>query len=198
MPITAFPNVARVEVRATLDGQQVENTFKVLYSLGIDQAALDALASLTISTWNTGALTLYSNLVTMREVVCTDLTAGSGLQSTQAFAPGIIGTNGGNALPNNVTFSVKRITGLSGRSNRGRVYWFGMTDAQVTSANQVTNTFKTNVVDFLTSYDNDLTLANFEEVIASGATGNINGVRAYVAADDTLDSQRRRLPGRGR
>lgn len=57
-------------------------------------------------------------------------TATSGVGDYNSGLP-ITGTLTGQAMPNNVAFSLKKNTGLAGRSNRGRIYQFGFNEADV-------------------------------------------------------------------
>ena len=41
-----------------------------------------------------------------------------------------------NALPNNVTFSIKKQSPLTGRSARGRTYWIGIPNGQIDPVNE--------------------------------------------------------------
>lgn len=58
-------------------------------------------------------------------------TQNSGVYDYTQLLP-IDGTLSGSSLPNNVAFSLKKNTGLSGKSFRGRIYQFGFVEADVT------------------------------------------------------------------
>ena len=106
------------------------------------------------------------------------------------------------ALPNNVSLAVHWGTGLLGRSRHGRTFHLGIT------TDLVNGNFVTNAADIQSAYDalrttlDNITL-NVEFSVVSFVFQNdwrrdplvtpISG----VAVEATIDSQRRRLPGRG-
>ncbi len=46
------------------------------------------------------------------------------------------GTHIGDTLPNNVTFAIKKESGLTGRSARGRTYWIGIPATELVAADE--------------------------------------------------------------
>lgn len=115
----------------------------------------------------------------------------------------LAGTGGSVQLPNNVTLCIKWTTENRGRSFRGRTYHVGLTESQVTDNEVVAVAMG----QFTTAYGallTDLATAGWPLVIASRYANNqprITGVATLVTGfsiDPFIDSQRRRLPGRGR
>lgn len=108
----------------------------------------------------------------------------------------------GNPEPNNVTLAVKKITGLAGRSFRGRWYHVGIREND-TAGNTAVPSLIT-ALETLYNQLNTLTgsFVHHLAVVSRFANGvpRIVGIATEVidhVADPTLDSQRRRLPGRG-
>jgi hypothetical protein len=107
-----------------------------------------------------------------------------------------------NQLPNNVTFAVKWSTGLRGRSYRGRTYHIGMskeiTDGNVLkSADLVAYTARYTALMGALGENGDImcVVSRFHNNLPRSA-GLVSDITACTI-DPTLDSMRRRLPGRG-
>lgn len=132
------------------------------------------------------------------------LTSAAGFVLANALH-GAGGGVGGGVAPNNVSFAVSFRTAVGGRGGRGRNYVPGIPN-QALSGNIITS-------DFITNYINA-----YSALLPAGATvpdpwawvivhrfengvplaaGLPIVVEAVVATDNVVDSQRRRLPGRG-
>jgi len=205
MATPATPNTAAVHVRGTLDGQQTENTFFYELAAGITQVLLDelvgAIVTEVISEWLPQLPTTWIG----REVFAEDLTASSGLQSYATDIFGEPGSLGGTPLPNHVTIALARKSALQGRSFRGRVYWQGLSTASLAaSINTISTTFATAVLNAIAAIDNAAIALDWQPVIVSyyslgttRATGLTTPIVLWQTTDLTIDSRRRRLPGRG-
>jgi hypothetical protein len=123
----------------------------------------------------------------------------------------IAGTNTGGVTANNVTLAIKLGTGLGGRSYHGRFYFVGIgpglfnsTQPNQLKAGAVTD-FEGANSDFLTTInDAGISVGNVQLVVASFVTAGTDRIPAIATrvtsvtlTDNTFDSQRRRLPGRG-
>lgn len=198
---------AGIVVRQSLDGQQIENTLYVNH--GETAWLTDDLATLatTIETWFLdNILTHLATELTYRETVATDLTVEGGAQAVSATGAGSAGGASGGSAPGNVALCLSIRTGLSGRSNRGRNYVGGVPLSQITG----TNTFASGWVDALIAGYAALGAALLEvdgswvwSVLsrvhdrATRTTALAIPATNVLAVDLTVDSQRRRLPGRG-
>ena len=114
------------------------------------------------------------------------------------------GAVGGNAVPLNVAFCVKLATGLQGRSYRGRWYLGNLGTPQITDAGHILPLTVANFPPALDLLRTNLAAAGYTQVITSyrnngswRTTAVNTPVTAAVAVDNAIDSQRRRLPGRG-
>jgi hypothetical protein len=198
------------EVRMQLDSQKCENT---LYFRSVSPTPEfgTALAGLLIFWWRDHYAPLVSSQVKLNEVVITDLSSDTGFQVTQAPATLITGgISTSDTEPNNVTIAVSIRTAMRGRSFRGRNYVLGITNSQISN-----NTMDdTTITAWQAAYSELLTVASDADAVwvvvsrFSGidadkkpiprAAGIATEVTNVVLADATLDSQRKRLPGRGR
>ena len=111
---------------------------------------------------------------------------------------------GGNAvkgLPGSVTFSVKKSSGLTGRSARGRMYWIGIpSDKLAGNENQVLSAHVVEIRDAVEDMRLAIAATSWDPVIVSRfldgsprATGAVFNWIATVAVNENVDSQRRRL-----
>jgi hypothetical protein len=134
----------------------------------------------------------------------TDLSTqtSGGIEYTQGMP--IMGTfPDDQGMPSNVTVAVKWTTGLRGRSYRGRTYHIGIPRSCV-EGNLVATEYVADLKDAYQTLINRFTQTGGAMVIASRQNNSVireTGVSTPVTAvsiEHTIDSQRRRLPGRGR
>lgn len=201
MPFVGNADVAEAHMRYTWNGQIVENVLHFLKTGGFDATALSDLGTM-LRTWHASNLRgTQSNGATNDDI----LTKSLGYESAPSYvtAGGNAGTLTSASQPNNVTAAIKLVSAFSSRSTRGRVFHVGLTQSQVTGST-------------LTSAAVSALQAAYAALIAAATSAGIEwGVysRVYlgvprdeglftpilsVSVDPTTDSQRRRLPGRGR
>jgi hypothetical protein len=192
-----------VELLYTQDNQQLENT---LYFEGVAEwtaATLDQLALVMITWWVTNYGPNISSGLSFRGVKATSLESDTAPSIERAPATPQVGGNANPAMPQNVTAAIKFVTAQRGRSGRGRNYIAGLTEDNVTG-NQLAVAAATAFENaysalFDLTYPNDaqwVVVSRFEDN-APRTTGLTNAVIAATFVDLIIDSQRRRLPGRG-
>lgn len=152
-----------------------------------------------------------ANVVTLRQVLATDISVAGGLSVIGTTGLPTTGGNNTTGYPNNVTLAVKWGTGLAGRSFRGRTYHIGLVITQVDTNDNVVASELNAIVgayDALRTALDNATLG-VEMVVVSRYSGvdanhkpipRVTGITtpiSGVSADPVTDSQRRRLPGRG-
>lgn len=204
MAFVPAPNIMQVEIRMELAGQKIENRIMI-----------DALAPITathvfstanaIGNWvQTSFAPQLPDAVHFREVYVKDLSSQDGFEATHPFTE-LSGSVIGVPLPNHVTICASLRTGHIGRSARGRLYWPCLTQDQVTdnTVNAATlASFRTVLLGLLDLITGDMMMAwvvvsfrhNNEPRPGGPVYYMINNI---LFTDDTVDSQRRRLPGRG-
>ena len=203
MPFVPLPNTAEVALRFSQDGQFVANVWHVRYEAVPTQALMQTIANNTIFTWQGSLRPIVSNDVTLLEVSVVDQSVQNGVASLLAPTTNNTGQNLSPMMPNGTTVAVKRATGQTGRSFRGRIYHIGLTEEQVLR-NNVTPSIVTALTaaynDFIDAYESIKCEWVVASRVANGAPRPI-GVTTPVtgcSTNPTIDSQRRRLPGRGR
>lgn len=179
----------------------------VYHVLGTSQMIHDVLLGIgqTFETWWKDNKALISDNITLNRVMVTDLHQENGVSVEIPVTTNNIGTHTGNPLPANVTLAVKWTTGFTGRSFRGRTYHIGLTDTMRTG-NYVNSSdlallqaYYAELMDTVTglAYDVHLAVVSYRHNKVARAAG-LPTVITGVSIEHTLDSQRRRLPGRGR
>lgn len=202
MAFIPVPNVVSVEFRQVLAAQQIENILYFQFGAGDpSESDMEVLLGILAGWAETELAPLLSTDLTWRELYATNL--GTQTSPTATLPVSFGGAAPGPALPNNVCWCVSFRTPVRGRSGRGRNYISGLLEADVTG-----NTLSLSKADeIVAAYDllrGPLITPNWSWVIVSrytdGAprvTGLPITVSAVTYADRFVDSQRRRLTGRG-
>jgi len=183
-------------------GQQIENVFHFEGDVPFIASALATLGDEMKTAWESTMRAHIQTGCNLNYILLTALDTDAGDQVNVPVDEA--GTLSGTGLPGNVTVSIKFGSGVSGRSNRGRMYWPGISTSQV-SGNQlldsVASAFVSDVSDF---FDAITTATGYIHVITSYCHNKVwrtaavnNEVISYLLVDKNLDSQRRRLAGRG-
>lgn len=193
-----------VEMRYLFENQQCENTLYFEYTSGVDIEKATTLAEVLHDWWVTNVRPLMVNTSALREIYITDLSNASSFTYTRVSSPVEPGTRSGPAMPNNIALCISFKTNQRGRSFRGRNYVMGMNEGDI-----IANNFDGGYVGSVQAAYVELKLVTVplgaDWVIvsrfANGAartTGVTTSVSTVGVTDGIVDSQRRRLPGRGR
>lgn len=165
MAFQSVPDTAQIDIVFTQNSVVMQNSFYAHHPGGYSLANLEALAAdidqAVPVTWLprmtaecTYLRTDVRGLNSENDLVASDNTnTGPGDDAT-------------GPLPNNVTFSIKKMSGLTGRSARGRTYWIGIPKDKPTLA------------------DENLLDATYAGLIVSAVDSirtNINGVGTWEA-----------------
>lgn len=204
MTFVPIANTLKVAVEFTLAGQVVVITFAAKGATAPTPTTMATLGD-NIRDWAASVLMpQLSSALTFTGVTLTDETTSSGpvVHVPQPGSP-VVGSITGGCAPNNVAKAFTLNTGNRGRSYRGRVYIPGIPDSRFNVDNTVTSGFQTAILSGLVDLAGRLVSDAFVMAVASrfaGGAPRVTGVATPVtgfAGDTILDSQRRRLPGRG-
>lgn len=204
MPFVPAPSTVQVEMRYTWAGQEVENvtywSSPALWTVG----RANALAAIMISKWETNVQGLLAANLSLDEIYITDLSSDSGFAVSYTTGLPLTGEAGTASLPNNCSIALAFVTAKRGRSYRGRNYLLGLVEGQVTD-NAVHSAFQDAWIAFFSAVEGDAAELTMIQVICSRihdgeerAEADVTPVINRVFKDNTVDSQRRRLPSRGR
>lgn len=203
MPIPPTPDVALVELRYTYQGQRVENTLYFRHQTGINVTDMEGLAGAIAANYIALVKPSVPSTLLLREIYVVDLSDSTAPAVTYTTDLPVAGDDGAAAMPNNVTICVSFRTLGRGRSSRGRNYLLGITE------NEVNDNIVSEVA-WLPWFALYQELLDFGGVgpwvwgvlstVSGGVprtTGFFQDIIAYTVVDNVVDSQRRRLPGRG-
>jgi hypothetical protein len=203
MAFVPVPNTIGVDVIYEQDGQRVENTLYFERPAGWDGSTIATFLGELNTYIQTELLPVLSTAIQLVQLVGTLLDAVDAIAVTLNISPPVSGSVTGDAMPNNVTYTIQFKTAQRGRSFRGRNYVPGLPNSAV-SSNNVTSDFRTSLLAFYTGL---IALAGDHTatwVVVSRVSGGVDraiGVTTIIntpaTADQVVDSQRRRLPGRG-
>jgi hypothetical protein len=181
----------------------VENVFHFHRSGGYDSGTLATLATAIDTSWQANMKPALPGDITLVDITCTNLSEVAGAQAILA-----VSTAGTLAQPGfespGTTFALKFGTAKSGRSYRGRMYYplistTQANDGVLTSAQAnfylaaVENFF----VDILADSGDQHTIVSYMNDCEWRTDGVATDVTSYSYTNLALDSQRRRLVGRG-
>lgn len=165
-------------------------------------AKLEDLAAACITWWDVHMQPLMNTSTRLDRVRIRDITTESGLQVDSTAGLPLTGSRAGTAAPPQVVLSIKKSTGFTGKTFRGRVYQFGMVTADLGTPVLVTSTYL-NLVEaawnealFLVGGvgNYDLVLVSRQEDGQPRATGQIAIVTNMAAVDQRIDTNRKKLP----
>lgn len=204
MPFIPVADVVLLELRQSLFGQRIENTlyFRMLGGFGV--AEMTDLCNDMLIWWTTNLSVQLSSDITIREMVCTDQSSGIGTSITQpAPTPNPAGAVGSPSLPGNSALCVSIRTLNRGRSFRGRNYVAGLPESKVVGNTVDTAAWGAIQAAYI-DIPNAIVSSPWEWVVVSRFTagaprvaGVATNVLTAVVVDPFVDSQRRRLTGRG-
>jgi hypothetical protein len=192
-----------VEAIYGMNNQIVENTFFYQIPGSADAQDLLDLAAAWVAEWVINIKPYIALEVSLNSVKVTDLTTNTSPTVTYTTGLPQFGAQTGALLPNNVSLAVTRRTALRGRSQRGRIYWPGFTEPNVVNNAVATNLVQAIVIGLNATNVIVTTLGNWEAVVVSRYTNGApraSGIFTPItnwSTDAMIDSQRRRLPGRG-
>lgn len=203
MPYVPVANVIQAELVFSWDSQIVENVLHFQTSIPPNLVTMGELGTFLVSWWSTNIKSRVPSTVSLINIKMTDLTVAFGPVVDYATSLPMAGTNVSPSMPNNCALVITKRTALRGRSYRGRIYHVGLVEG-----NTIANAYGAAEVGALvTAYNllRNVTLASAtaQEVVVSRIQAGaplVAGVSTTVTnhtCDGILDSQRRRLPGRG-
>lgn len=205
MAFIPVDDVAVAEIVVNCQGQKCENTLYFKHgTLEWDEEQLTALGEALLEWWGMFVAPKVTQAAFVVEVKVTSLNSDVAPSVTVTSPPGVVkGEDLLQPLPNNTTLCISLRTGSRGKWARGRNYTIGMCTDHI-----VGNFANTDYVSSMVNAYNQIfplaeTLGCTWVVVSRHLnkvprlTGVTYDVTAVIVADLALDSQRRRLVGRG-
>lgn len=204
MAFVPTSNTCLVEMRMLYDQQRIENTFHFQSEGGFTAETLTAVGNAMIIWWNENLAPCLVTDCVLREVYVVDLSSATAPAATVTPPAPSSGTRGTAGAPGSTAFCISLRTVGRGRSSRGRNYVSGLDRGAIVESrmdpvyvNQLVSAYRAllgtgspgSTVWGVVSYRNNK---------VARPAGLFEPITAVVAVDNVIDSQRRRLPGRGR
>jgi len=201
MPFVPVPAAIKVDWFYTYNGINCMNRMYVNRTESEPTAVTcAAVAQQAADWWNGNCKVLVPASCALRLVQATSVAVQNGPSATFSLGLPSAGTNGQASLPGNVTICVSLRTGLTGRSARGRWYWVGLGEDQVTDNNLLAGAAVsiTAAMDALLNAMNAINSAPIIVSFESNGGPRVGGpVKFFITdalmVDTTIDSQRGRL-----
>jgi hypothetical protein len=203
-PFIPAPNTAKLEMVYTFQGTFAENVVYFQNPSGWNATSLALLNSAAFTAWSARIKPAQTSQLTLVRLKATDVAVDNGAYNELSPTSGNTGTEASPPTALGSTVAIKFTTGLSGRSQRGRLFFIGLTE-DATDGNKLNLGFGASLADSYKLFMQDIEadIPDTKHVVVSyctdkawRTTAGIQEVTGY-SADDYIDSQRRRLTGRG-
>lgn len=203
MAYIPVPNIAQLEFTYAWQGQRCQNVLHYFNEVNWTSALLLGLANAAVAEWNTNVKPRCVATLQLVEVKATDLETQTGPVAFASSGLPVTGTLSGTSVPNNVTVALTKRTDQRGRSYRGRIFHPGLAQTDIT-----TNTIVAGALTAILAAWTALLVVSdgtnpCEMCVVSRFQGGaplgtgIHTIVTGLTSDGIVDSQRRRLPGRG-
>lgn len=204
------PRTYAARLYQELHDQLIMNTINIFLPVGTglglnDPATANLIGGVVHDAFKDAFYAVLSSDIKMVRWECQYIGSIDGVVSeSSSIATGLVSNA---ALPGNVALCLSLRTGLSGRSRRGRIYLGGIPENYVT-ANEITAELASSINTKATEFLGDIAtgLEGQGEVVVISRYANkqlrteplVTVVTDMLLKDRVVDSQRRRLTGRGR
>jgi len=201
MALPVVPATVKASLFYTMNGQPAMNRIHIGTAATLPSEAICAAFAADIADWwNNNCRALVPTTMELRQVQCQSIAETNGPQATFSSGLPLAGTLGQPSVPNNVSFCISLRSGLTGRSARGRWFWAGLTEGQLTG-NNVDAGPAASIVAAIDALLNSIAALGGTPVIVSYNSGGgprPGGPVKFVindalAVDTIVDSQRGRL-----
>lgn len=196
-------NGAEAVIMGQYNGQECVTTFGFLGAVDYTQPDLQGLVDRVRDAWLAQCIPQLPQSYLCFEVVGRGLRTQFDAEATAVFTAGQTGSLSGTPQPGNVSLAIARKTGTTGRSRRGRIFWPGFNEADV-SGNTISSARADAIVDAMQLFMAAVNLpGDFLLAVISRQENNValnpgiaRPVASWSVVDTNVDSMRRRLNGR--
>lgn len=203
MAFIPVPNAVKVVITFSLAGQLVNLTLGLEKASAVSVSDLETAATGTQDWAVNELLPWLSSQLTLTGMEAYDLSSASAPVVAYSLATPHAGSAASPSLPNNAAAVISFRTDQRGRSARGRMYVPGIPQNVQASATTLGTAFVAALTQAGADINSYLTSVPFTHVVISRYTNNapraVGTTEAVtsVVMDNKIDSQRRRLSGRG-
>lgn len=202
MSFIPAPNCVRVDIGFQMAGQQVHNIIWCKRDSPWTSDQRDDLNDAIANWWNTNK-SYFSTSIGLVQVTTVNQDTDNAPSSVKVVSPVNYGTTSGGSMPANVATCVTLRTDLRGRSYRGRFYATGMPKSTQYDEVLFQTSWITNLLIVLNALNTAIEALGAIWVVVSKWHNSLARSTAVateitaLAADQYVDSQRRRLGLRG-
>lgn len=205
MPVGFIPTPGTVRTDIALFNSlgQVHNIYWFQREAAWTQAEREALNTALQTYWTTNLKPLLSANISLAQITSVNQDTANAPASTLVVTPLVAGSVTGSAYPAGTCICCTLRTGLRGRSFRGRSYISGLPVTVRQDDGNATVAFIGNLINALAALKTVITGLGAIWVVVSKYTNKVPRAAGLctpvtaIAADQSFDSQRRRLVGRG-
>lgn len=198
------PQVVKAALIFARDTRELVNTMHFSRLAGWDVARMTQLARDLVTWWNSLYSQAVPNNIALTQVQVRLYDPANPLAVDLPVSPPTVGRRTGASEAGNVSLTMSERTGLAGRAHRGRIYIPAVGEVDVPSSDIASSALVTllgtaiaNLIFGFTTSEGVLGIFHRPQLLPHPLDNKIDNVTSYVI-EDIIDSQRRRLPGRGR
>jgi hypothetical protein len=203
VPFVPAPNAVQVSMIFDYFGQQVVNVFNVQVPVAVTGTIRGIIAGIFATWWSNNQKPLHVADMKLVRVKVTSLDAANSPSLELNITPPEAGTSGSTDSVSGSAVVITHRTALRGRNYRGRTYLAGWPEGQRTNNVQMVLSYLTSCITSFGALVSAITTAGYSLVVLSKmvnkayrGTALTTAVTGFTA-DTFIDSQRRRLGGRG-
>jgi len=197
MPTPDITGGARIALKMSQHGQERVNVWHATKPTDWTLTQLQDLATNILTNWQTTWRGNEPDDLCVIDVVCTSLMGADSIQATLPCTANCCGTRTVSPAPGNASSTISWRTSGIGRRKRGRTYPAGMVDEDINDDDTITSTRIVNLSQMAIAIMNAVFLVATANLgVFSRVALVISPVVSYVI-ENILDTQRKRLPGRG-
>lgn len=203
-PVPNNPLVCKVAMIFAHDTRQVINTFHVARTTGWDNTSMTALATAVRNWWDTLYKAAVPASIALNQIQVRLYDPSNPLAVDMPVSPPILGTRPGTQEAGNVSLTMSERTGKAGRAHRGRMYVAGVSETDVTTDDRIGSALAVLVANAIANLvfgalpAGDLLAVFHRPRDVPHPLNNLYTIVNTYVVENIIDSQRRRLPGRGR
>jgi hypothetical protein len=193
----------RVDIQFVMAGQQIHNIIWCTRDSPWTQAQRDALNVAIRDWWNATGKAAFSSSIALSQITSVNQDSANAPASTLIVSPAVAGTQGGAAASNHSAAVATLRTDLRGRNYRGRMYLGGLAGDTLSDSITLAASRVAQLISVLGSLKTVIDGLGAIWVVVSHFVNNaprVSGLKTPITAiamDQYVDSQRRRLGGRG-
>ena len=189
-----IPNTVRVVMRFQgPEGQTILNIFHARTGGPVAYGDCFVIATSFINWWSSQYKNMVNNTYYLNSVTAVGIDRFNSAQDVEFSA--VAGSRIGPAWAPEQTLCVKASTHTAGRRYRGRVYPLPGVSSDLINPDRVTLLYRSAITGVLNNLLAQMNTAGYPLVVASLVNQAAYPIAQWVAVDDALDTQRRRMLG---